>query len=375
MIDARLAQEYVTNLYALHDLKTQIVDRNGFIVASCDASQVGEFHEAAYQMIRQASLAASQHSVDAGDGAVTVSTLLMENRAPAGLLQMTGEEKTVRIFVSAVKLSLETMMEHEQISGKLQKYDNKRDLFLQKLLYDPQVSLSELESRASSLGYAYDCLRVPVFIVTDRYSDLRALPQQGRNNPAYHEQDILALSRSGNLTLFIYLGSGEEVLRTYRETVSEYLDWWREMLDSLGLGCRMYVGTIQSNLSYYRIAYNHAVWLHNSARLTDDVNWFYDHTEMYLKRIVPLMEYRGIFHVFTENLSPDFLRSYADLIGALSESNYSLLPASQRLYVHKNTLAFRIGKIREKLNINPMQNFRQREFANNFCLYLKMILP
>ena len=163
MIDARLAQEYVTNLYALHDLKTQIVDRNGFIVASCDASQVGEFHEAAYQMIRQASLAASQHSVDAGDGAVTVSTLLMENRAPAGLLQMTGEEKTVRIFVSAVKLSLETMMEHEQISGKLQKYDNKRDLFLQKLLYDPQVSLSELESRASSLGYAYDCLRVPVF--------------------------------------------------------------------------------------------------------------------------------------------------------------------------------------------------------------------
>ncbi|MBE6990924.1 MAG: hypothetical protein E7426_09325 [Ruminococcaceae bacterium] len=375
MIDSKLSQEFVANLSALHDFKAQIIDRNGFIVASCCPQNVGNFHEEAYQMLQQNNFLAQQQSVPSEEGIATLYVPLTQNQHVVGLLQITGDEKTVRIYASAVKLSLETLMEHDLNSVKLQKYNSKTDLFIQKLLYDTQVSRSELESRAASLGYAYDCLRIPVFIVTDHYSDFSSLLQQGKNNPCYHSQDILTLSRSGNITLFIYLGYGEDVLRTYRDTVTEYLVWWQESLSALGFTYWMQVGTIQSNLGYYRIAYDHAVWLHNTARLQESVNWFYDHTETYLKRIVPLMEYRGIFSTFTENLSPAFLKTFSELIGTLAECNYSLQPASQKLYVHKNTLAFRIGKIKERLNINPMQDYRNRDFANNFCLYLKMILP
>ncbi|MPN15268.1 hypothetical protein SDC9_162598 [bioreactor metagenome] len=183
------------------------------------------------------------------------------------------------------------------------------------------------------------------------------------------------MSRSGNITLFIYLGYGEEILRSYRDTVSEYLSWWQETFSSMGLRYYMQVGTIQTNLAYYRIAYEHAVWLHNTARLREPISWFYDYTESYLKRIVPMMEYRGIFNVFAENLNEDFLASYTELIGSLAQCNYNLQPASQQIYIHKNTLAFRLGKIKDRLNINPMHNYRNREFANNLCLYLKMMLP
>lgn len=375
MIDAKLSQEFILNLCNSTDFTAQIFDKNGFVVASCHPESIGTFFEEAYQILQSSSSISGRRTKEAGSGLLTVYVPLAQSQSPVGLLEITGDEKKVKIYATVVKLSIETMLEHDLKNVKYQKYNSKFDLFIQKLFYDTQVARTELESRAYSLGFLYDCMRVPVFIVTDQYSDFSALVQRGKTNPRYNAQDILALSRSGNITLFIYLGYGEEVLRNYRETVSEYLLWWQEALSAMGLSYYMQVGSIQSNLSYYRIAYDHAVWLHNTARLQEPVNWFYDQTETYLKRIVPMMEYRGIFNIFTENLSQDFLASYSELIGSLADCNYNLQPASQKLYIHKNTLAFRLGKIRERLNINPMQNYQNREFANNFCLYLKMILP
>ena len=217
-------------------------------------------------------------------------------------------------------------------------------------------------------------MRIPVFITTEQVGDFSALVQQGKANPLYNPQDIMALSRSGNITLFIYLGYGEEVLRTFRESVTDYLRWWKDTLSEMGFQYQMQVGTIQSNLSYYRLAYDHAVWLHNTARCRDTVNWFYDYTEAYLKSSIPLMEYRGIFNAFSENLPTDFLESYKELFDSLMQYDFNFQLASKQMFIHKNTLSFRLGKIKERLNINPMQNFKQKEFASNFCLYLKMIL-
>lgn len=291
-------------------------------------------------------------------------------------MELCGEDsQSTRVYAHVMKLSIESMLNHELSSVNLQKYASKYDLFIQKLLYDPQVSRSELEARAEKLGYLYDCMRIPVFITTERIGDFSGLLQQGEANPYYNKQDIMALSRSGNITLFIYLGQGEDVLRSYREYVIDYLAWWQKTLSGMGLKYQMYIGSIQSKLLYYRAAYEHAAWLHNTARCENVMNWFYDHTEAYLKWSIPVIKYKEIFNVFAENLPEDFLRSYKELMESLVHCAFNLAHASKRLFVHKNTLSFRLGKIKERLNINPMQNPMQRDFASNFCLYLKMFLP
>ena len=80
------------------------------------------------------------------------------------------------------------------------------------------------------------------------------------------------------------------------------------------------------------------------------------------------------FNAFSENLPTDFLESYKELFDSLMQYDFNFQLASKQMFIHKNTLSFRLGKIKERLNINPMQNFKQKEFASNFCLYLKMIL-
>lgn len=373
-MDIRFFQDFLSNFPESEALRAQIIDSNGFVIAGCSINSVGTFHEAAYHILRRMTDPDEDFREGGQEEQGTLYTPLLQNRQTAALLALSGEEQTVRIYARAVKSAIESMLGQEVNAVRLQKCSSKFDLFVQKLFYDPQVLQSELKARAASLGYLHDCMRIPVFITTEQVGDFSALVQQGKANPLYNPQDIMALSRSGNITLFIYLGYGEEVLRTFRESVTDYLRWWQDTLSEMGFQYQMQVGTIQSNLSYYRLAYDHAVWLHNTARCRDTVNWFYDYTEAYLKSSIPLMEYRGIFNAFSENLPTDFLESYKELFDSLMQYDFNFQLASKQMFIHKNTLSFRLGKIKERLNINPMQNFKQKEFASNFCLYLKMIL-
>lgn len=373
-MDIQFFQDFLSNFPESEALRAQIIDSNGFVIAGCSINSVGTFHEAAYHILRRMTDPDEDFWEGVQEEQGTLYTALLQNRQTAALLALSGEEQTVRIYARAVKSAIESTLGQEVNAVWLQKYSSKFDLFVQKLFYDPQVLRSELEARAASLGYLHDCMRIPVFITTEQVGDFSALVQQGKANPLYNPQDIMALSRSGNITLFIYLGYGEEVLRTFRESVTDYLRWWQDTLSEMGFQYQMQVGTIQSNLSYYRLAYDHAVWLHNTARCRDTVNWFYDYTEAYLKSSIPLMEYRGIFNAFSENLPTDFLESYKELFDSLMQYDFNFQLASKQMFIHKNTLSFRLGKIKERLNINPMQNFKQKEFASNFCLYLKMIL-
>ena len=51
--------------------------------------------------------------------------------------------------------------------------------------------------------------------------------------------------------------------------------------------------------------------------------------------------------------------------------HYSLSKAGEYLHVHKNTLVYRLNKIREQLNMNPLSSNTDREFMECFYYYLK----
>lgn len=207
MIDEKLAQTFVANLSATTDYQAQIIDSSGFIIASGQQKNLGTFHDIAYQIMRGEGTVVT-HRVKGYENRLTVCLPLMQDNAAIGVLEVTGNEKSVSSFASALKLSLEAMASYVRDSIRTQKNGTKFELFVQRLLYDTQVTQGELEARATALGYKYDCIRIPVFIITDPPGDVAALIQQGSDNPCYHSQDILTLSRSDRIVLYIYLGYG-----------------------------------------------------------------------------------------------------------------------------------------------------------------------
>jgi len=90
----------------------------------------------------------------------------------------------------------------------------------------------------------------------------------------------------------------------------------------------------------------------------------------YMESRVPVSEFNAIFYMLKKELGKKFTDNYTETMEALIEKDYNLAKAGNMLHIHKNTLVYRLDKIREVLNMNPLVNNTEREFMECFYYYL-----
>ena len=155
--------------------------------------------------------------------------------------------------------------------------------------------------------------------------------------------------------------------------IGDYLGRFLRHVTENEIECKICIGSLQSNIENYKFGYQHCLWLEKNTTGEKRSVFFYDHLDEYLKHWLPFMELHKVFDVFAKQYTDEFKKLYTEHIGALYENNYSMQESSRRLYIHKNTLAFRLDKIKNQLGLNPMQNARDRELVNYFYYYLKQM--
>ena len=64
---------------------------------------------------------------------------------------------------------------------------------------------------------------------------------------------------------------------------------------------------------------------------------------------------------------------FRETIGALIETSMNLSEAAELLYLHKNTVAARVKKIKELLGISPLTSIRDAIFMTAIYNYLNMV--
>ena len=55
----------------------------------------------------------------------------------------------------------------------------------------------------------------------------------------------------------------------------------------------------------------------------------------------------------------------------MNKSNYNLVATSKELFIHKNTLIFRLEKIKEEMDMDPLHDIQARKFMNYLYYYFK----
>lgn len=184
-------------------------------------------------------------------------------------------------------------------------------------------------------------------------------------------QDISVITQDKKAVVFKTLKGGEHVFSNYKYLVGEYLEEFIKEMTDKGEKYRFYVGTIQSQFFNYQSAYSHCIWLENHVRSGEREVFFYDYVDDYMKDMIPMLELHRIFNIFPKEFSDKFVEDYVEMVGILKKNNYNLETSSKELFVHKNTLTFRLDKIRNQLNMNPIRETKDREFMEFLYYYLR----
>lgn len=373
MLDHELAERLIGKLVNYMDYNVNLMDEKGIIIASTDKGRVGSFHEIAYNIMKK-----SQDIVEVEDnddflGVRSGINMALEfEHKKIGVVGVTGDPDQVRNVALVVRMAVESMLEYEIAKEQAERRRSTKDKFLNDLLYEEEADRDNLEREAEKLGYLDNRIRIPMMVTVSGQNNLKELIPIIKKNPHYTKQDILTVTKDEKLLLFAGVsGSLEHIFNNYKYLAGEYLSDFLAAMRVQGRECSVYVGSLQSNFVNYRYSYRQCLWLERHVKGSGIGVYFYDHIDEYLKSQIPIMELHKIFGTFQMKLDEEFKQSFIKHIGTLYQNNYNLEASSKVLFIHKNTMAFRLDKIKNLLGINPIQNSRDRDFADYLCYYLK----
>ncbi|MCI8465486.1 MAG: CdaR family transcriptional regulator [Lachnospiraceae bacterium] len=375
MLNVELAEKIIDRLTECTDYNINIMDERGIIVASRDKSRVGTFHEVAFEIVRQNMESKEVEAEDTFLGTKAGINMALEyKRNVIGVIGITGENiDLIRPIALIIKKMVETMLEYENQKEDALKRRTDKEHFINCLLYE-DVNKRELANMAQALGYS-NLTRIPILISFEDNVDLKEMNEKIRGGAGRtNREDIFVTGRDSKILIFkTWSDPVEGFFENYKFVIGDYLGRFLRHTVENEIDCKIYVGSLQSSMSHYKFGYQHCLWLESSVSVPKTSVFFYDYLDEYLKNQLPFLELHKVFDVFADQYSEEFKRMYTEHIGSLYENNYSMQESSKRLYIHKNTLAFRLGKIKNQLGLNPMQNSRDRELVNYLYYYLKQL--
>lgn len=372
-LDAQFANKIIEKVKQYTDYNINIMNERGIIVASLTKERIGTFHEIALRIIQgeqdEIIVDKKENFVGTREG---VNTACYYKNKKIGVIGITGDPETVRPIAMILRMSMETMLEYELYKEERFQRRNLKDQLLSRVMYGEDVTEEELGEYAQRLNLDESYMRIPIILRFNKSAEFaEKIICDIRENHYLSKQDVASITRNNDIIIFRHFSENPmQLIRDYKYLVAESISAVLRYIKSRDIVYTTYVGSFQNQYVNYRVSYEHCKWLRENCREEGRSYYFYDYLDAYFHSFVPFNELRGIYEVFREQLDDKEIENYITVISALSSSNYNLSEGSKRIHVHKNTLVYRLDKVREIFGLNPILDQKDREFMANLCEYL-----
>lgn len=375
VLEPALAQKFIDKTARHLEYNINIMNDKGIIIASKDESRIGNFHEVAFKMLEGTR----------DTGVVTepgkflgtkpgVNLFIDYKNKHVGVICVTGNPENVHAFANLVKTSMEAMLEYELQMDTERRRKDKTEQFLYYMLFDEDTDLGVAENMARKidldLRQSRLCLIIPRVEAIPQKAILTAISQA--DGASSH--DLVCLARNDNLIILKAMGADfNEASKSLIPRITEYFDSIKAHLPETvpAKELELFVGTLQDQLANYRTSYLHAQEMGLHLKGEKGVHFFQDHLLDYLRGLVTIRTYHEIFNAYSALFTEEESKQLVEIAEALRNNNYNIVYSSKDLYIHRNTMIFRLNKIKETLNIDPVANAKDREFLTELAYYFK----
>jgi carbohydrate diacid regulator len=329
------------------------IQLDGKVIASTDPLRVGTFHEAALQVKKRGgAVAVTDHHRLKGARKGMNYPVVIDGQL-LGVIGISGDPEECEAFGFLLTKMTEVLIKEQMIASRDHSLDQIRSSVVRMLIFESEKQDGSLAELMQQLHYE---LEESVFV---SLIHLHGMDHHPSLSASMHS----TLLRQG-MTLFTYLFPNQYVVILNASQYNRAMQAWTSGFRSLPMHYTIGVGNVcrleevASSFRHARIALKYA-----------------------LMRQTHLCEYSTLdLEMIIENIGNDVRKDYVQkVIGGLSEeeiklltvyfkNNFSLNKSAEELYIHKNTLQYRLHKIAEKTGLDP------RDYHHSVKLYLALLL-
>lgn len=375
-INRALADAFVKKIRKQLPYSVNVFNEKAVIIASTDEQRIGSFHFTVNEMIQQ-SIAEKHiyHTTEAMIGVKNgINLLITDHQEPIGAVGITGNPDQLMEIAKLIKMTFETMLEYETMKQRMAREKNLGGAFVYALLFERPYREQEVRRMARERGLRESAARVP-FMVRVAFTDdfAKKLPQKYLALPCAEVQDIAFLMDSH--TFFVFKAVPEEALGLYRRQLCDCCEQLAALLRphlTAECGLEFLCGTPQLSYESYSAALGCVRWLsHHKKRAAGSMYFFADYLTDYFLQLASKKAADTALRAYCQTAAQKVgLELFIETAQCLLKNNMHLGNTAKQLYLHKNTVAFRLAKIKEALDIDPMEKAADRSLLQMIVSYL-----
>lgn len=380
-----IAQKIVdATMEVIDNRNVNIMDRDGMIIASGEKNRINTYHKGADDVIKSGKIIEiyPEEVPDYPGAKEGVNLPIRVGDKIVGVVGVYGHPHEVRIIANLVKKAVELNLEQHLLSEQVKLVTDLKQQILRKLIYDEDLEkrdeeilcLSKLVNLDLKANRYAIILEIRNYSVQDSLEFLKIASKLEAFLLAHHyldEEDFYGVINQSLIIFKKFPMTGRTDEQTLLDLISQGI--YRQY----GYEIRIARGSFHSGLSGYRKSYQEARTLlkingndpiRNISELEVQVDYLLnqisqDDLEHFVQPI-----YRKILNK-KGRIQPWIIKT----LKALFEHNFKLAETADSLFIHKNTMAYRVKRIEEITGLSISDNFYHTVMLNLLVIYVERL--
>lgn len=369
-ISKNSATQIVEEISKLVKQNINLMDETGHIIASCDKSRIGDFHYGAYKIISEN---LEEYYIDEDDLSKGIKKginfpLELDGEI-VGVIGMTGGYEEVITSGKLLKKMTEILLMESRASYRQLMNKRVRNAFYEEWLINGGYKNADLEDRGMALGIDINKPRRVFVASIDELDNLKD-SQQGQSQIAKFETDVDAFLKRNNYKMHFRNASRQiiiidnmdtENVVKFAENLAGYV--WEKDKFELNIG----IDSAQSYDMHEAYVEAHRAWTAAAEKHEQIICYENISLELLISNVPTEIKLEYLKKVFKDMDYNDICENIA-LLKAYFNAQGSIQKAADNLYIHKNTLQYRISKLKEITGLDV------RKPTESPALYLAYII-
>jgi carbohydrate diacid regulator len=369
-LTSSLAQPIVDHIIPIAQQNINIMDSRGVIIASGHKHRINTFHQGAKDVINNVqTVEIFPDNLEQYTGSLPgLNMPIILHDQVIGVVGISGHPDTVRDIARMVKMVTELILEQEALQEEVRSQVQLRENFAALLLSDhASTNYDKLLKTAKLLKYELDLPRLVLVVdiqplLSHAYENFglndlvssrtrESLVKLISNPPHINSQDLVVFIEDRLIVLKYFEQKTWEM--AYKTWASDLL----KLLNASNIPLRLGLGSLVMDHSALGQSYQEALFALNSSTSQNSLATIHDFDILsaYLVKEITTKEPCQPLQIIKAKLTIGLTRKYdmTNTIVSLLKNNMNLTSTAQSLYIHRNTLLFRLKKFKEITGLDP----------------------
>ena len=348
------ATQIVEEISRLVKQNINLMDETGHIIASGDKSRIGSFHYGAYRIISEQLDEYYIEEDDLSKGMKKGINLPLElDGEIVGVIGMTGAYDEVITSGKLLKKMTEILLMESRTSYHQLMDKRVRNAFYEEWLVNGGYKSADLEDRGRALGIDINIPRRIMIASIDELDNYKDSPQ-GQSKIAKFENDVAAFLNRNNYNMHFRNASRQIIIVDDMSTdklivlakkLADYI-WDKENIE-LNIG----IDGGHSDDMHELYVQAHRAWNYAASENEQIVSYENMSLELIISNVPVEIKLEYLKKIFN-GCDYEEINDMIAMLGAYYKAQGSIQRAAELLYIHKNTLQYRISKLKDETGLD-----------------------